>query len=70
MLAQNELTEIEIPEGVEEIEEFAFFKNKLTNIELPYNIKKLFYGVFDDNQVTSLTFFGFHSLMCLVIMMK
>ena len=40
------ITELTIPEGVEQIEECAFYKCSFETILLPHSVKKLDYGVF------------------------
>ncbi len=45
------LTEVDIPDGVEEIEGFAFYRNKLKKVKFPASLKKIQPSAFAINEL-------------------
>lgn len=53
--SNNNLTEIEIPEGVKIIESYSFKENKLKSLSIPSTVTKLGNESFADNEISELT---------------
>ncbi|MDR0304783.1 MAG: leucine-rich repeat protein [Chitinispirillales bacterium] len=49
------LTSLDLPEGIERIEEYAFYNANLTSVNLPESIEYIGRGVFDIRSLTSVT---------------
>ncbi|BDB00311.1 leucine-rich repeat protein [Clostridium botulinum] len=53
---ENQINTLYIPEGVKEIDAYAFFKNKLKYVDFPGTLKKIGNHAFADNQLVSAIF--------------
>lgn len=62
---ENKLSKVFIPEGVEEILTFAFYKNDLTYVDFPGSVRKIGNQAFADNKLISMTIDKGEGTICL-----